>query len=352
MLKLMDKVVFFLSLPAILGLIGAYGASFIPPHVFAFPSLLSLAYPYLLILNLLFFLYWLFRWKKTVWLQLAVLLAGIPAFRSYYGTADTQAVEEKPDISLLSYNVRYFDMYGWSNKTNTGEKLFAYLNKFPGDLICLQEFMLASAAEKQKEIIGRLKSYPYHHVYKGMAIFSRLPLVHKGHLEFDDKYTSTCIYCDVVRGKDTVRLYSVHLESYRFGKKERRFVKEVSSAMGRDELSEGVKNLTSRLTVANRNRAFQAEEIKRHLESSPYPVILCGDFNDTPLSYTYRRIKNGLQDAFIEKGRGLGNTYIGEFPSFRIDYIFHSPEMEAQRYTRENIFLSDHYPIQADLRLK
>ena len=98
-------------------------------------------------------------------------------------------------------------------------------------------------------------------------------------------------------------------------------MKEISSGLKGNDIPEGVKNLTTRLMIANKNRAHQAEEIQRHIDGSPYPVILCGDFNDTPLSYTYRQLSRKLTDSFIEKGRGIGNTYIGGFPSFRIDYV-------------------------------
>ena len=116
-------------------------------------------------------------------------------------------------------------------------------------------------------------------------------------------------------------------------------MKEISSGLKGNDIPEGVKNLTTRLMIANKNRAHQAEEIQRHIDGSPYPVILCGDFNDTPLSYTY-----------IEKGRGIGNTYIGEFPSFRIDYVLHSPTLYTVGYIREDITLSDHYPIKVKIR--
>ena len=127
-------------------------------------------------------------------------------------------------------------------------------------------------------------------------------------------------------------------------------MKEISLGLKGNDIPEGVKNLTTRLMIANKNRAHQAEEIQRHIDGSPYPVILCGDFNDTPLSYTYRQLSRKLTDSFIEKGRGIGNTYIGEFPSFRIDYVLHSPTLYTVGYIREDITLSDHYPIKVKIR--
>lgn len=351
MLKILDKIVLLLSIIAVIGLLVAYTSSYVNPNTFVFPSLLGLAYPYLLISNILLFFFWIVRWKKMAWIELIVILLGIPVFMTYYGTANTQEKSQDYDLSLLSYNIRYFDVYNWSNQKDTKEKLFNYLNNFTGDIVCLQEFSMKSSPVNDKKIIRKLKSYPYHFIYKDMAIFSRIPILQEGHLIFDKQYSGTCIYCDLAVGNDTVRIYSVHLESYKLGKKERQFMKEIRGLTTND-LSQGARNLTTRLTTANRNRAKQAEQIQQHLTHSPYKVILCGDFNDTPLSYTYKKIKGDLKDSFIEKGRGLGNTYIGEFPSFRIDYILHTPDFETISYTRDTIQLSDHYPIRGKLKLR
>lgn len=352
MFKILDKIVLVISICTMLGLFGAYTSSYIDPNSFVIPSLLGLAYPYLLISNLLLLLYWVARWKKTAWIMLGVILLGFPTFTTYYGTAGIQEDQKKYDLSLLSYNIRYFDIYSWSKQKDTRQKLFDYLNQFEGDIICLQEFSKNEIILKNKEIIDKLPTYPYHYLYKDMAVFSRIPIIRKGVIPFDKKYTSSCIYFDVPVAGDTLRIYSVHLESYRLGKQERKFVKEMSEGLKSNDISGGIKNITARLINANKNRAKQAEQISNHIKSSPYEVILCGDFNDTPLSYTYTTIKGDLYDCFIEKGRGLGNTYIGEFPSFRIDYILHTPALETVSYNRGDITLSDHYPVMSKLKMK
>lgn len=352
MLKLLDKIIFLISIIAMTGLAGAYASSYVNPNHFVYFSLLGLAYPYLLISNLILFLYWVVRWEKMVWAELIVILCGIPAFMTYYGTADTTEKTPEHDLSVISYNVRYFDCYNWSNQKDTGSKLLNYLKAFKGNIICLQEFALRENTATEQSLVRELKSCPYHYIHKDMAIFSGLPVIHRGHLLFEEPSSASCLYCDVVTPEDTIRLYNIHLESYKLGSKERQFMKEISQGIKTNDLPASAKKLTTRLTTANKNRAQQADRIKRHILQSPHPVVLCGDFNDTPLSYTYKKIQTDLKDAFIEKGRGLGNTYIGEFPSFRIDYILHTPDLETISYNRESVELSDHYPIQAKLKLK
>lgn len=353
MLKIIDKIVFLISIIALSGLSGAYLSSYINPNTFVWASLLSLAYPYLLIGNILLLFYWIIRWKKMSWVTLVVLLAGIPAFMTYYGTSSYPAPHPDSDLSLLSYNIRYFDIYGWSQKKDTKEKLLQYLNQYQGEVICLQEFATNEQTGNQQFLARQLHSYPYHYIRKDMAIFSRIPLLNQNYIPFPSPHTgASCIYCDLPLGTDTIRIYSVHLESYKLGKKERLFMKQISQGVKSNDLPNEVKNLATRLTTANKNRAQQARQIKHHIQKSPHPVILCGDFNDTPLSYTYREIKKGLSDSFIQKGRGIGNTYIGEFPSFRIDYILHTPELETLYYLRDTIRLSDHYPIQSSFKIK
>lgn len=344
MIKLIDKIVLLISIIAAVGLIGAYAAPYLSPNTFVIPSILGLAYPYLLISNIIFLLYWTTRWNKMALILFVVMLLGVPTFMTYYGTNRDNEPDASYDIELMSYNVRYFDMYGWSNNKKTKEKLFDFLNSYSGNILCLQEYPVRENAIRKIDIIRNMSSYRYRYIYKDMAIFSRLPIVGQGKIDFDPKYSSSCIWADIATTNDTIRVYSIHLESFRFNKEDRKAVQNIST--------DGAKNIMTKLVNANKHRARQAELIKQNTLKSPHKIILCGDFNDTPLSYTYRRLQEDLSDSFIDKGRGLGNTYIGEFPSFRIDYILHSPELKTINYTRKKEVLSDHYPITCKLKIK
>lgn len=352
MFRLLGKFLYVPAFVCMIALLGAYLAPYVNPNTFVVPALLGLAYPYLLILNLIFLFYWLANWHRMFWIALVVIIAGIPAFMSYYGTAKVQDTEPKSDLAVLSYNVRYFDFYHWSGDRKIKDKLLNYLNSYKGDVICLQEFSIKSSSADEKSLIKRLKKYPYHYVYDNTAIFSRVPIIKKGHVAFETKHSGACLYCDLKLGRDTVRVYSIHLESYRLGQKERAFMQQLSQGKGESGLPDGARRLTTRLTSAKKYRAEQAELIHRHIRQTPWAVVVCGDFNDTPLSYTYHKIKTGLNDAFIECGQGLGNTYIGEWPSFRIDYILHTPNLKTLSYRRDTAVLSDHYSVRASFSFK
>lgn len=349
-MKFLDKIILIVSIVTLSGLLGAYTARYVNPELFVIPSLLGLAYPYLLVANILLLLYWTARWNKMGIVTLLILCAGIPFFTSYYGTNRSNAASVSSDISVLSYNVRFFDKFGWSKNKQTYHKLLDYLNRFKGDFCCLQEFPTRNNPLPPQQIVKSLSTYPHHFLHKDIAVFSRLPILNTGQITFDKSHTGSAQYCDVLKGKDTIRIYNIHLESYQLGHKERKFVKEITSGATHD-FSQGVKNILSRIIRANKARARQALLLREHIARSPHKVILCGDFNDTPLSYTYNTIRSQLADCFLQKGHGLGNTYIGEFPSFRIDYIFHSPGFITTDYTRHSISLSDHYPISCQLKI-
>jgi len=168
--------------------------------------------------------------------------------------------------------------------------------------------------------------------------------VEKGVLEFGSKINS-CLWADIViRPKDTVRVYSAHLESTRLSASSYELLAEDPS-MTRP--FSGIRDLVLKYPRYAGKRADQAIRVKAHISQSPYPVILCGDMNEPPTSYTYQVLQEYMTDAFIENGAGFGNTWKGKIPMLRIDYIFASKELTNTSYTCIPSDLSDHYPVKA-----
>lgn len=341
--RLFDIIMRIVTIMVMIGLLGSYTAPYVNPNVFYLSSLLGYAYHYLLVANIILLIYWLARWKKIAILSMLIIAAGYPVITTYYGLNPKSIPDAPHDISIMTYNIRMLDVYGQTGENNGPEIFVDYINNSGNDIICIQEF------PKRKASLEKFPSYPYYHINKDVALISRYPIVNKGVISFDKGNSAACIYGDIAVGKDTIRVYSVHLESYRLGKNEQKIYKELTSG-NTQNATQGVKRISSRLVNANRNRAKQAQTIKSHMEQSPYPVIICGDFNDTPISFAYHTLSEGMKDCFIEKGRGLGNTYIGEFPSFRIDHILHAPTLSTVSYTRDTVTYSDHYPVQSDIR--
>lgn len=332
-----------ITIMAMIGLLGSYTAPYVDPNVFYPSSLLGLAYHYLLVANIILLIYWIARWKKMAFLSLIIIASGYPFITTYYGLNPESTPDTPHDLTLMTYNIRMLDAYGWSREKDAPKRIVDYINDNDNDIVCMQEFPRREASAK------KFPSYPYHHKNKDVTLISRYPIVNKGNITFEKGNSATCLYCDIAVGKDTIRVYAVHLESYRLGKNEEQIYKELTSG-NTQHATEGVKTISSRLVRANRNRAKQAITIKQHMQQSPYPVIICGDFNDTPISFAYHTLSSDMKDSFIEKGRGLGNTYVGEFPSFRIDHILHAPTLRTVSYIRDTVKYSDHYPVQTNLK--
>jgi endonuclease/exonuclease/phosphatase family metal-dependent hydrolase len=338
-MKLVDFIARLLSWLVMAGLLGSYTAPFVDPNTLPLSSLLGLAYHYLLVAAILLLLYWAARRKRLFLPLLALLLAGYPFMTRYYGMNARADADTPCDVEILSYNVHHLLP---CTPGGNGE-MEKYIRHFPGDIACLQDFPRAASP-------GRLfPGYPHLHAARDLLILSRRPILHRGTLPLEQGSAAACIYADILsRGGDTLRVYCLHLESFRFDGTDRRLFLDFPD-LHREALSSGLRSITSHLVAANKRRARQAATVKAHANRSPHPVILCGDFNDTPLSYTYTLLKKGMHDSFIEKGRGVGNTYIGLFPSFRIDHILHDPSFQTLAYSRDTPRLSDHYPLRAKI---
>jgi endonuclease/exonuclease/phosphatase family metal-dependent hydrolase len=186
----------------------------------------------------------------------------------------------------------------------------------------------------------------------GIATFSKFPIVKKASTHFAKKGGNIFISSDIKVNEDTLRVYNIHLESIRFDWPEYKFIENLTNDdVEQDELK-GSLTILRHLRKAFVKRARQVDILQDSIAASPYPVILCGDFNDTPSSYTYSVISDNLTDAFRKSGSGAGKTYAGPFPSFRIDYIFHDEKIESFCYRTIKERLSDHYPISCMMKLQ
>jgi endonuclease/exonuclease/phosphatase family metal-dependent hydrolase len=364
----LGKFIFGLNIAAGVGLLFSYLALYISPEHFWMLAFMGLGFPFLYLLNVLFVFYWLVvRWRRAL-ISGALLLLGIgkistiyqfnkPASRETileYKTADSA-------VHILSYNVRLFDLYNWTDNKRTRNKIMDVIRKEQADIICFQEFFYDDTKKfNTLDTLVHIQPARFKHVentatvkevnHWGIATLSRYPIVNRGIIPFKDSTDNISIFTDVRMYGDTVRVYNLHLESIRFRKKDYEALKTFTGNEDQTNL-DGPQLIIERMRRAFIRRARQTDEIRKHLESCPHPIILCGDFNDTPNSYTYHQIAKNLNDAFHEAGSGMGTTYIGMIPFLRIDYILYSPEFFTPLFFR--IIpkkLSDHYPISSALR--
>ena len=237
--------------------------------------------------------------------------------------------------------------------------IFQTVREEDADIVCIQEFYSTDQGPlRASEIFNNLNNTPNRHLEyslttelggRGNATFSSYPIVHSGSIRFQNTFNIS-IFSDIKVGNDTIRVYNNHLQSIYFNDANYRFLDSLRLRYDNQQMDE-IRDISYRLKDAFIKRAEQADMIAAHIAGCPYRVIICGDFNDTPVSYTYYRLSNGMADAFTRTGWGIGRTYIGKFPSFRIDYVLHSEGLEALLFTRKKVRLSDHFPIISYLQI-
>lgn len=363
MRKFFKSIITLISFAAALVLLLSVLTAYVNPSrtwVFAF---LGFGFPVLWILNLVLVLFWALKRRWQFLLPLVALFITFGHWNNTFqwkGKIVNEQKLEKP-LSVMSFNVRMLDYYNWTGNKNVHEKIFDLVRKENPDVLCLQEFYSSKGNGPFSEhyILARLNQYKYKHIeYRsgkrgrrnfGLVTFSKYPIVDKGNLKFE--HTSNfSIHTDIKAHGQRIRVFNNHLESIRFSSKHLNFLDSLNHK-NEAERRKGIKEITSKMRVAFEHRADQAERIGRHISNSPYPPIVCGDFNDTPVSYVYRQMRGTLKDAFVESGRGFGGTYNGRLPSFRIDFIFHDKRFNSFGFKKFDVNYSDHYPIMATLNL-
>jgi endonuclease/exonuclease/phosphatase family metal-dependent hydrolase len=325
-------------------------------------AFLGLLYPFLLLVNIIFIIIWIIQKSKLFLISLLGIIIGLDFLTNLvhidFNSKDPDYSDKS--IKILSYNVRVFDLWSWSNEKNISNKIFHFIRNSRSNIVCLQEFY--SKEEQGKNAADSLLNHSvlsYSHIAYairdnrptnyGIATFSSFPIVSKGEVKIrmEDNY---CIYSDIIIENDTLRIYNIHLESIHLGEQDYQLIENIDTEDTPD--LKGLRSIYWKFKKSYIKRALQVNTIVAHLNTCRYPVILCGDFNDTPYSYVYKQLTNKLTDAFRHSGNGTGNTYINKYPAFRIDYILHSPKLKSFGFYSEKIKLSDHYPVQCYFILK
>ncbi len=320
----------------------------------------GLMYPFILIANMVFVFFWLFVKRKYSLISVFMIILTWNQLKKFiqFNSGKEPVPSEKPVVKLLSYNVRLFNYYQWLHEPSVPNNILSFIQKKRANIICLQEFLTVEDSQFSADSVrNALSATPSAHIYYtdvatgkrnfGIATFSSYPIVNRGVIDFKGSPNAS-IFSDIKIQDDTVRVYNCHLQSTRLRKDDYHLIDSILHNYNTRQLN-NVKQLTVRLRDAFINRARQVERLSEHIKHSPYKVIVCGDFNDTPVSYTYSKLKDDLLDAYLESGSGIGNTYFGNFPSFRIDYILHDKHIRTFGFGTGKVKWSDHYPIICNL---
>jgi endonuclease/exonuclease/phosphatase family metal-dependent hydrolase len=348
------------------GVVLSWAARWIDPHSYGVMSAAGLFMPALFVCNCLLLLYWAIRWRWGVWIPLAVFVVGVWSvtlfFRPEFTRDHSSASRDRSLVSVATYNVRGMmrPVEGWAGRVRSSMgDVIGVVDSLRPDILCIQEFQSTRDNPKSR-FDEELPSYNYKRVrYNikggaadlgwGNAIYSKFPITNSGHIDFEGT-SNSILWVDVAVRRDTMRVFCAHLQTTAIKVEDERYIVG-GDFVGDSTRNSRVKSMLGKLTRGYVVRAEQADTLASCIALSPHPVVVCGDFNDTPMSYAYRRVSRRLRDAFREAGKGYGYTYRGFFDMLRIDYVLHSREFECVEYASPSFDASDHNPVVVKLRM-
>lgn len=344
-------------------------APYLNPQEWWLISFLGLGFPILLFLVILFLIGWLIVLKPRLSIISAVaLLLGIKSISVFFAiNSPTTFKEEKAphSIRIATWNVaRFVELKVSNNKgSQIRKQMLDQIKQQNADILCMQEFHTANNLRPefydnitpiQKEL-----GYPYYYfsydtdgdnLFYSSIIFSRYPIIDSSSVRYPrPTLTDVLLRADIKVNNDTIRVYTTHLQSLQFGKGDYLSMQKIKEG---DSLLAGSRGILGKIKRGLIARSIQARVVESVLAVNPLPAIFCADLNDIPNSYTYRKVKGNMQDAFLEKGFGIGRTFTGISPTLRIDYILADKRFAIQQFKRITKKLSDHYMLVADVELK
>lgn len=353
----------FLIAQLLLSFLFLYPLFFKPISFIWVNGFLGLLSPYLVVAQLILFIFWLLAKPWLSLIPMATLAIGWGTLFSLIALHPGMNMSPKKKENMcrvISWNVKGFNGNQASSTLKLRTQDIAYsIQKWNPDIICMQEY---NTNDRPNDIANHInyfnKKYPFYYFSKdiqnadksyfsGCIIFSKYPILQSKRIPYTNQ--ESLIYIDAIRGDDTIRIFTTHLASYRF--KENDFASLEATAQAKKIDLNGKKGVLKKMRNAFIERAVQAQIVRKYLDESPYPTIITGDFNDVPSSYTYKTIRGSWTDSFLEKGFGVGATYMGISPTLRIDYILTNSAWKTKAWESLDENLSDHHMIMADLQL-
>lgn len=336
---------------------------FLSPTEFWWVGFAGLAAPYLILSLIFCIIFWLFSKPKWALLPLVILFIGykqIAVVFAYNFKNTFNQVENDKSLRIINWNVQSFNGLTTNKliKKLVPNDIIESIKKIEADVVCLQEFNNSSTEAGNN--IGLFKTlFPYYYFSKdykrnasnyfsGCIIFSKFPIIDSGKIEYPK--AESLIFIDVLKGEDTIRIYTTHLQSFKFKKNDYDNIDKIKDQ--EEDALNASKNVFKKMKPAFKRRGIQADIVQVATSKSPYPTIVCGDFNDVPNSYTYFTIRGEKQDAFLKKGFGIGRSFISIAPTLRIDYILPDNSFEVLQFDMVDEGLSDHIMLVTDLKLK
>lgn len=326
-----DKVLYILNSILATLLLLSYLLQSISPATIPVFAILSLLVPFLMIINLLFSIYWLIKLKKQFLLSTTVLIIGTIFSTPFYKISGNNSSFNN-DLKVMSYNVKSFDLFH-KNKNPQLENGYKFVATKNPDVITIQEFY---KTDKNKF------NFPYKYIKLrpnsakfGMAIYSKYKIINSGSLDLKSA-GNNIIFADILKEKDTIRVYNMHLESLRIKPDEENFGQENSE------------KLVERINSSFKIQAEQTVKFLAHEKQWKGKKIVCGDFNNTSYSWIYHQISKDKKDAYIESGTGFGKSYNYWFP-LRIDFILTDNNAIINKFSTYSEKYSDHFPILAKI---
>lgn len=333
--NLFNKLLYFINSIVATVLLLSYFLAFVSPKTVPVFSVASLTVPFLIVLNSLFFIYWIIKLKKHFLLSGVVLLFGWLFFPPFIKISKKD-IALNSDVKVMSYNVRMFNVYKWSKKKDIDQKIMNFIKDKDPDILAIQEFHNSEKRNfdfNYKYFVPKSKSQNF-----GLAIFSKYKIINKGSLDFK-KSANNAIFVDILKNNDTVRVYNIHLQSLKLNPQKENFG-EVNS-----------EKLIDRLKIGFQKQASQVETFLTHEKQWKGKQVICGDFNNTAFSWVYRQISKNKQDAFEVAGSGLGKSFNYFFP-VRIDFILTDKKTKIHNFKTYSEKLSDHFPIMSRINFE